>query len=174
MLVVERCCNYALANFCDRLGDRSNPLLIFRRKKKRAQEGAVHAIAIGELGFPHSLEQILRKRRHSQERRFQNLVPFLLGGRRRHRRCGRACHFVVVPDDPAGRVALAGSAWVFVAGADCPPADCAAAALFGAPVNPAAEPIPSISSQRGHGFEALPFSARSMTSRAIFSTTISK
>jgi len=73
MLVVERCRNYALANFCDRLGDRSNPLLIFRRKKKRAQEGQCTR-SQSELGFPHSLEQILRKRRHSHERRFQNLV----------------------------------------------------------------------------------------------------
>src|SRR5207245_3294047 len=51
---------------------------------------------------------------------------------------------------------------------------CPAAALFGAPVNPAAAPTPSMSSQRGQGCEALPFSARSITSRAIFSTTCSK
>src|SRR5712691_10051225 len=40
-----------------------------------------------------------------------------------------------------------------------------ATALFGAPVNPAAAPMPSISSQRGQGCEALPFRARSITSR---------
>src|SRR6266404_1935962 len=165
MPVVERGGHNALSDFGDRLGNRSNALLIFRRKKKRAKEGTMDAVAKGELGLAHPLEQILRERGHSQQCRLQYLVPFLLRGRRCHRRCGRACHFVVVPNGPA---------WVFAAGADGPPADCAAAALFGAPVNPAAEPIPNISSQRGQGFEALPFTARSTTSRAIFSTTISK
>src|SRR5881227_2565530 len=51
---------------------------------------------------------------------------------------------------------------------------CPAEALFGAPVKPAAAPMPSISSQCGQGFEALPWSARSITRRAIFSTTCSK
>ena len=46
------------------------------------------------------------------------------------------------------------------------------AIAFGAPVNPAAAPMPSISSQRGQGFEGAPFSARSITRRAIFSTTV--
>ena len=44
----------------------------------------------------------------------------------------------------------------------------------GAPVNPAATPIFSISSQRGQGPEAAPCRARSMTRRVIFSTTCSK
>src|SRR5882724_10553110 len=174
MPVVERGRDNALADFGDRLGNGSNALLIFRRKKKRAQERAVDTVAKGELGLAHALEQILGKRWHSQKCRLQNFVPFLLRRRRCRRRCGSARHFVVVPDDPAGRVAVAGAACVFAAGADGPPADCAAAALFGAPVKPAAAPIPSISSQRGHGFVALPFTARSTASRAIFSTTISK
>src|SRR5258708_7161179 len=50
----------------------------------------------------------------------------------------------------------------------------AAAKLFGAPVYPAAAPTPRISCKRGQGCEALPFRARSITSRAIFSTTCSK
>src|SRR5215831_17775177 len=51
-------------------------------------------------------------------------------------------------------------------------ATCAAA--LGAPMTPEAAPTPSISSQRGHGFDAAPLSARSMTRRDILSSTISK
>src|ERR1700693_4569774 len=65
-------------------------------------------------------------------------------------------------------------------GADC---DCAAAACvlsFGAPVKPATPPscvpavLPTISSQRGHELQTSPLSARSITRRAILSTTCSK
>src|SRR5262245_32777882 len=51
-------------------------------------------------------------------------------------------------------------------------ATCAAA--FGAPMTPEAAPTPSSSSQRGHGFDAAPLSARSITRRDILSSTISK
>jgi hypothetical protein len=50
----------------------------------------------------------------------------------------------------------------------------ATAAAFGAPTKPFGAPIFNISSQRGHGPEAAPFKARSITMRAIFSTTCSK
>ncbi len=46
--------------------------------------------------------------------------------------------------------------------------------LLGAPVNPAAAPIPSISSQRGQLVAGSSLSARSITSRAMASTTCSK
>ena len=44
----------------------------------------------------------------------------------------------------------------------------------GAPVKPLAGPMPSISSQRGQDCDGWPFSARSMTRFAIFSTTCRK
>ncbi len=44
----------------------------------------------------------------------------------------------------------------------------------GAPVNPDAGPIPSISSHRGQDCDGRPWSARSMTSSVIFSTTCEK
>ena len=46
--------------------------------------------------------------------------------------------------------------------------------LPGAPVNPVAGPMPSISSHRGQHCDGWPFSARSTTSCDIFSTTMSK
>ena len=45
---------------------------------------------------------------------------------------------------------------------------------LGAPVNPDVWPIPSISSHRGQDCDGRPFSARSMTSSVIFSTTCEK
>src|SRR6516164_3007367 len=53
-------------------------------------------------------------------------------------------------------------------------AACALWTVRGAPVKPAGDPIPSISSQRGQVLATLPCTARSITKRAIFSTTCSK
>ncbi len=49
------------------------------------------------------------------------------------------------------------------AAADCPAVAGLLTADLGAPVNPEAAPLPSISSQRGQELEAWPLSARSMT-----------
>src|SRR6266481_10129 len=116
---------------------------------------------------------MFREFRRAVQLHLQQFVPLLRGlvrniaGRRSRRRAH--AHFVFAPPlavslvepPPAGAVADTFAAAV-----------CAAA--FGAPVNPAAAPTPSISSQRGHGFDGAPCNARSITSRAIFSTTISK
>src|SRR6267143_5512650 len=110
MLVIERGGNNALTDFCDAFGNRSNALLILWGKKKRAQEGAMDAVAKSKLGLPHPLEQILGKPRRSQECRLQYLVPFLLRGRRRHGEFCSARHFADVPGCPAGRAEVAGAA----------------------------------------------------------------
>src|SRR5438445_12096825 len=104
MFVVERGGGHALPKVRDGFGDGSDAGFVFRRKKKRAQERTMNALAKSKPGFPHLLAEIFRKLRHSQKSSFQHLVPLLRRGRGQHRRYWGAGHSVFSLGDPAAGV----------------------------------------------------------------------
>src|SRR5580765_3528086 len=159
MLVFKRGGHEALAEIGDGFRYRAHTLFFFRRQKKWTQKRAVDTVAESEVCAAQSFNQVFREGGNPQERSFQNVVPLCGRIGRGYRWCGGAGHFVLSPGFPAE-----------IPGAN----DWPAAMLLGAPVNPLAAPTPSIPSHRGHGFEASPCRARSMTRRAILSTTCSK
>src|SRR5579859_651093 len=163
MVVLERGGHDAFAEIGDGFRNRAHALFLFRREKKRTQERAVDTVAESEVCAAQPFKQVFRERGKAQERGFQNFGPILCRIGRSLRRCRSAGHFALGSGDGEEKLA----AW---RGAN----DWSAAMLLGAPVNPLAAPTPSISSQRGHGFETSPCRARSMTRRAILSTTCSK
>jgi len=150
-LVFERRGCQALAESCKSFRGMAHEGFILRREEKWAEKRAVNAIAEGQLGVLQLFEKILRKIRRLLEQGPEKLIPglnWVLPGSGSVARC----HRFAVPDG----------------------ADCAACATRGAPVNPAAAPMPSISSHRGQVLAMFPCRARSITSRDIFSTTCSK
>ena len=97
ILVFERCAGDALAEIRDGLRHGSHALFVFRGKKKRAQKRTMNAIAKGKLGSAHALEQIVRERRQTHKRSFQNGVPLLNGRPRQDPRCWSAGHAITIP-----------------------------------------------------------------------------
>src|SRR5579859_1950568 len=121
---------------------------ILRRKEIWAEKRAVHPVAKGQLGIVQFLQKFGWKFRRLLEQGAEEVIPAfnrVLAGSGSE----AGYHRFVVPD-----------------GAAC--------AARSAPVNPAAAPMPSISSQRGQVLAMFPCSARSITNRDIFSTTCSK
>src|SRR5260370_16963926 len=94
MFVLKRRAGDALAQIRDGFRDGSHALFVFRRKKKRAQEWTVNAVAKGKPGSAHALQQIFRERGHTQKRGFQNNVPFLCARRRQNRTWRSTTHFI--------------------------------------------------------------------------------
>ncbi len=82
MFVLESGAGDALAKVRDCFRDSSHARFVFRRKKKWAQERAMNAVAKGEPGSAHALEQIFRERGHTQKRAFKYDVPLLRRGSR--------------------------------------------------------------------------------------------
>src|SRR5579871_3420113 len=157
--VIQRSCGDAFAKFRHFFGHRSNTLLIFRRKKKWTQKRAVHAVAKRQLLFAQRFVESFCEFTRARHTRFQQRVPDFGRILRACPECRSAAH-----------VAFGSGTTAFT----CAVAVALCAAAFGAPTNPPDAPIPSISSQRGHGFDGAPFSARSITRRDILSSTISK
>src|SRR4029077_8381037 len=193
--VPQRGERYPLSKFRNGLGHRPHAIFILRRKEEGPKKRAVHAIAKSKFGGPQLFQKILREGVIFLKRWMQQSVPVF--GSIAFRRFWRSgAHFIFDFVGPAGGGVDAGTAGPGAAGvraragaedfcAVCAGADwaCAATACvfsFGAPVKPATPPsgvpafIPSTSSQRGHELETSPLSARSITSRAILSTTCSK
>src|SRR5215467_2693586 len=111
----------------------------------------MHAVAEGEFGRAQLLVELFGELRRVRELFFQQFMPEL--GRRARNgghgivRRSTGAHLALAPasaeaPEPATVV-------VTLAAATC-------AAALGAPMTPAAAPTPSISSQRGHGFDASP------------------
>src|SRR5579859_1111209 len=163
MSVFQRSRHNTFTEVGDGLGNFTDAFFIFWREKKRTQERAVDTVAESEVCAAQPFKQVFRQRGKAQERGFQNFGPILCRIGRSLRRCRSAGHFALGSGDGEEKLAAG-------RGAD----DWPAAMLLGAPLNPLAAPTPSISSQRGHGFETSPCRARSMTRRAILSTTCSK
>src|SRR5271155_3907357 len=107
----------------------------------------MHAVAEGEPLGAHTSVELGAKCRRELHVRAQQPVPNIHGRRR-----------------SAGRLRRTTAHALFAPARD----------FDGAPVNPFAAPIPSISSQRGQGPEGAPFSARSITNCAMRSTTCLK
>src|SRR5208282_65446 len=129
------------------------------REKKWPEKRAVNAITKCEFCAAQAVEEILREGGDAKKSRLEDVGPIVSGIARSNRRCWCGGHADLSP----------------VEAADAPGAiDWPTATLLGAPVKPPAAPMPSISSQRGQGKEAAPWRARSITRRAIFSTTCSK
>src|SRR5882724_6629378 len=173
--IAQRGSCHTLAELRHRLGYIPHPLFIFRRKKKRPQKRTVYAVAKSEFCLTQSLVEIFREFRRATQLRLEQLVPLFgcrAGGRtpRRSRRRSHT-HFVFAPPLPEPTTELLADPLREIVAVAFAAAVCAD---FGAPVNPAAAPTPSISSHFGQGFDGAPLSARSITSRAIFSTTMSK
>src|SRR5580704_9832323 len=106
----------------------------------------MYALAKGEFFGAHAPVQLSGKCWRKLHVGTQESVPELCGGRRRLRSPNGTAHAVLAP----------------------------ARRFSGAPVKPVAAPMPNISSQRGHEFAGEPRSARSITRRAMRSTTVSK
>src|SRR6202046_4734844 len=106
----------------------------------------MYPVAEREFLRSHARSQLSAKRGRKLHVRTQEPVPKLRGGRRRLRSPDGTAHAVFAPARP----------------------------FSGAPVKPVAAPMPNISSQRGQEFAGEPWSARSITRRAMRSTTVSK
>src|SRR3989441_838090 len=148
--ILQRGHDHALAERRDRLRNDAHARLIFFGEEKRARERAVNAVPEHELGVPQPREEFPGEIRSAVEFRPEQAVPEIrriTGHRRRRSAC--AVRHAFAPDFPA-------------------------TAIFGAAVKPAAAPMPSISSQRGQVFATFPWSARSITSLDMRSTTRSK
>ncbi len=144
--VDERLLDDALSQPRDSLGDFAHTLFVFCRQEEWPQKWAVDAVAERQPFGAHACVHFRAECRAEFNIRAQQPVPNA-GWRRRRAHC--VCRL----------------AHAFLASAFC---------RDGAPVKPAAAPMPTISSHRGHGFAGLPLRARSITRRAMRSTTCSK
>ena len=189
--------DYAFAECRDSFGDFPDEPLVREGKKKWAEKGTMHTVAEGHLGGTEFVQEFVRKIRRFGEQIVEQPVPRRGGIHGAGCGFGSGDHFCVGPAggvvagafgaearvEPGGG-AMGGfvdddsAVWGFgeAEGADVATvaAPAAAANAPGAPTKPEAAPTLSISSQRGHGSEAAPWRARSMTRRVIFSTTCSK
>src|SRR5262249_9599223 len=88
----------AFAESGDGFSDDANACFIFRRKKEWAEEGAMDAIAEGELGVAQLSIELLGETGSVTEHGQEGFAPLLGGfGKQRRRRCG-AAHLDFAPD----------------------------------------------------------------------------
>ncbi len=157
-LVAHRLADDSLADGRHHFARGTLPRLVARVHEQRAQEGATEPAAEEQPGIAHPLRVFGPVRLGQLTTLSEQRHPGLDGCRHRHEGRGASPRR---PDRHWRRVRLSGSS------GSCP-------YRAGDPTKPDAVPRPSICSHLGNMLLWCPFNARSMHSRAILSTTISK